>query len=234
MPWGLEALSGIISKPAWRTKPSWYLVTTEDRMIPPDAQRGMSKRAGSNVLRSKGESCGVRFAATSGRDDLGHGRLQWRHGRRRTQVLTNTYELQDYTSGSLNKNFIKFGARFRDNVESATSSSGFSGAFSFNSIQAYQITEQGLAAGLPFSQIQANGGGPSQFSLSAGLPLAHVNYFDLEPYVEDDWKARPNLTVSGGLRISVSVPVEAAGQAFARSSAGALRGHGRPPARSIF
>ena len=117
------------------------------------------------------------------------------------QVLTNTYELQDYTSVSLNKNFIKFGARFRDDVESATSSSGFSGAFSFNSIQAYQITEQGLAAGLPFSQIQANGGGPSQFSLSAGLPLAHVNYFDLEPYVEDDWKARPNLTVSGGLRV---------------------------------
>jgi len=53
VPWGLEALSGIISKPAWRTKPSWYLVTTEDRMIPPDAQRGMSKRAGSNVVEVK-------------------------------------------------------------------------------------------------------------------------------------------------------------------------------------
>ena len=43
VPWGVEALSGAISQPAWKTKPSWYLVSTEDRMIPPDAQRAMSK-----------------------------------------------------------------------------------------------------------------------------------------------------------------------------------------------
>ena len=46
VPWGLDALSGEISEPAWRTKPSWYLVSTEDRMIPPDAQRLMANRAG--------------------------------------------------------------------------------------------------------------------------------------------------------------------------------------------
>jgi hypothetical protein len=39
VPWGVGAISGAISEPAWRTKPSWYLVTTEDKMIPPDAQR---------------------------------------------------------------------------------------------------------------------------------------------------------------------------------------------------
>jgi pimeloyl-ACP methyl ester carboxylesterase len=49
VPWGVEALAGTITAPAWKTKPSWYLVTTEDRMIPPPAQRMMSKRAGSNV-----------------------------------------------------------------------------------------------------------------------------------------------------------------------------------------
>jgi pimeloyl-ACP methyl ester carboxylesterase len=54
VPWGMEALNGTISEPAWRTKPSWYLVTTEDRMIPPDAQRSMSKRAGSTVIEVKG------------------------------------------------------------------------------------------------------------------------------------------------------------------------------------
>src|SRR6059036_4000409 len=54
VPWGLEALSGAISQPAWKTKPSWYLVSTEDRMIPPDAQRAMSKRAGSTVVEVKG------------------------------------------------------------------------------------------------------------------------------------------------------------------------------------
>ena len=54
VPWGLEALSGKISEPAWKTKPSWYLIATDDKMIPPDAQRFMSKRAGSTVAEAKG------------------------------------------------------------------------------------------------------------------------------------------------------------------------------------
>src|SRR3989475_12487894 len=54
VPWGVEALSGMISEPAWKTKPSWYLVATDDKMIPPAAQRSMSKRAGSMVVEVKG------------------------------------------------------------------------------------------------------------------------------------------------------------------------------------
>jgi pimeloyl-ACP methyl ester carboxylesterase len=54
VPWGLDALNGAISAPAWKTKPSWYLVSTDDRMIPPDAQRAMSKRAGSTVSEVAG------------------------------------------------------------------------------------------------------------------------------------------------------------------------------------
>ena len=54
VPWGLEALGGEISEPAWNSKPSWYLVTTEDRMIPPPAQRFMSERAGSTVVEVAG------------------------------------------------------------------------------------------------------------------------------------------------------------------------------------
>jgi pimeloyl-ACP methyl ester carboxylesterase len=54
VPWGVEALSGAISVPAWKTKPSWYLVATEDRMIPPAAQRLMAKRAGSTVVEARG------------------------------------------------------------------------------------------------------------------------------------------------------------------------------------
>ena len=50
VPWGVDALSGTISEPAWKTKPSWYLVATEDKMIPPAAQRSMAKRAGSTVV----------------------------------------------------------------------------------------------------------------------------------------------------------------------------------------
>jgi pimeloyl-ACP methyl ester carboxylesterase len=49
VPWGVDAPAGIISEPAWRTKPAWYLVTTEDKMIPPAAQRAMCQRAGAAV-----------------------------------------------------------------------------------------------------------------------------------------------------------------------------------------
>ena len=54
VPWGVEALSGTITQPAWKTKPSWYLVATDDRMIPPPAQRFMSKRAGATVVEVSG------------------------------------------------------------------------------------------------------------------------------------------------------------------------------------
>jgi pimeloyl-ACP methyl ester carboxylesterase len=52
VPWGVDALAGAITEPAWRTKPSWYLVTTEDRMIPSDAQRFMSHRANAKVVET--------------------------------------------------------------------------------------------------------------------------------------------------------------------------------------
>ena len=54
LPWGVNALMGAITEPAWKTKPSWYLVSTEDKMIPPPAQRAMSKRAGSTVVEESG------------------------------------------------------------------------------------------------------------------------------------------------------------------------------------
>jgi pimeloyl-ACP methyl ester carboxylesterase len=54
VPWGIDALQGAITEPAWRTRPSWYLVATEDRMIPPPAQRSMAARAGSNVIEVAG------------------------------------------------------------------------------------------------------------------------------------------------------------------------------------
>ena len=54
VPWGVAALNGAITQPAWKTKPSWYLITTDDKMIPPPAQHFMSKRAGSTVVEVKG------------------------------------------------------------------------------------------------------------------------------------------------------------------------------------
>jgi len=54
VPWGVEALNGAISVPAWKNKPSWYLIATDDKMIPPPAQQFMSKRAGATVVEVKG------------------------------------------------------------------------------------------------------------------------------------------------------------------------------------
>jgi pimeloyl-ACP methyl ester carboxylesterase len=52
VPWGVDALGGTISEAAWRSQPSWYLLTTGDLMIPPDAQRTMSRRIGANVVEA--------------------------------------------------------------------------------------------------------------------------------------------------------------------------------------
>jgi hypothetical protein len=54
VPWGVAALEGAVTQPAWKTKQSWYLVASDDKMIPPDAQRAMSRRAGSTVVEVKG------------------------------------------------------------------------------------------------------------------------------------------------------------------------------------
>ena len=54
VPWGLPALEGAVTEAAWRNKPSWYLVATDDRMIPPPAQQFMAKRAGATIVESKG------------------------------------------------------------------------------------------------------------------------------------------------------------------------------------
>src|ERR1700716_2484371 len=54
LPWGVDALSGAISEPAWKKKQSWYLVAADDKMIPPPAQRQMAKRAGSTVSEANG------------------------------------------------------------------------------------------------------------------------------------------------------------------------------------
>lgn len=54
VPWGVNALAGAVTEPAWKTKPSWYLVATEDKMIPPPAQRQMAARAGATVSEAAG------------------------------------------------------------------------------------------------------------------------------------------------------------------------------------
>jgi hypothetical protein len=108
------------------------------------------------------------------------------------------YELQNYTSISQGKHFLKFGGRLRAVHEINTSSAGFNGGFTFPDLTTYQTAAQDLASGDPTAP------GAIQFRLDAtasgAVPSVPVTVVDAGLYIQDDWKVRPNFTVSAGLR----------------------------------
>jgi hypothetical protein len=112
----------------------------------------------------------------------------------------NHYEVQNYTSIVHGKHLVKFGARLRVETDRNSTTGGFNGSWVFSSLNAYQITEQGLAAGWTPDQIRVAGGGASQFSITTGTPSATANYADVGLYAEDGWRVRPNLSLDYGLR----------------------------------
>src|SRR6185437_275961 len=110
------------------------------------------------------------------------------------------YELQDHVSLLRGNHLLLFGGEFRDTQDSNFSTGGYNGEFIFPSIEAYEITEQGIANNLPPDQIRAEGGGASQFSITSGTPQVSVNVAELGLYFEDQWKLNPNMTLTPGLR----------------------------------
>jgi hypothetical protein len=110
------------------------------------------------------------------------------------------YELQNYTSLTLHKHLLKLGARLRGVSLSDRSTQNYNGIFTFTSMDAYRITLEGLQDGLSMTEIQALGGGPSQFSITGGDPQAGVSQWDVGVFIQDDWRLRPNLSLSAGLR----------------------------------
>ena len=144
------------------------------------------------------------------------------------------YELQNYTSIAHGKHFIKFGGRLRGTLFSSNQDSGFNGSYNFASINAYQITEAGLAAGLTPAQIRAMGGGASQFVLVAGQPLSDVSMVDVGLYVEDEWRLRPNITLSGGLRYETQTGIPYQGDWAPRLSLAWGLGHNKTQPKTVL
>ena len=99
------------------------------------------------------------------------------------------FELQNLTTMTQGTHAIKFGFRARDSNQDQNSTSNFNGSYFFPSIAAY------------------DSGQPLQFSLNAGTPLLNVKQFDIGLFVQDDWRVRPNLTVSLGARYEVQTNV---------------------------
>lgn len=122
----------------------------------------------------------------------------------------NRYELQNYTSMTRGNHLIKFGGRLRASTDSNSSNSNFNGVFTFPSITAYQTTQIGLQNGLTPAQSRAAceataanptlDCGASQFSITTGQALSEVTLVDAGLYALDDWRIRPNMTLSYGLR----------------------------------
>ena len=118
----------------------------------------------------------------------------------------NFFELNNFTAKQQGAHAIKFGGRIRHvsiddiNENNFGGSWSFTGGFGLTSIERYQLTLRLQAQGLTPAQIRAAGGGASTFSINSGNPFADVKQTDYGLFLQDDWRVRPNLTLSYGLR----------------------------------
>ena len=117
------------------------------------------------------------------------------------------YEFQDYFGLDHGKHYIRLGGRYRLLRDSNLSRANYNGQYTFTDLNSYAITLRGLAQGLSPTAIRAQGGGPSQFTITVGQPSAVILTGDLGVYADDEWKIRKDLTLNYGLRFETQSAV---------------------------
>jgi hypothetical protein len=162
--------------------------------------------------------------------------------------LQHSYELQNYTSLIHGNHTLKFGARVRGTQDTNYSAGGFNGTFIFSSLNGATDTPANCSVDLSntpapnppcpmsllYAEQQLNGGGgvpyATQLTYTTGLPNASVHYYDVEPYIQDDWRVRPNITLSTGLRFETQNAIhDRADWAPRLGFAWGVRGRSAPP-----
>jgi hypothetical protein len=110
------------------------------------------------------------------------------------------WEVTNISTITAGPHIVKFGGRFRGVNLADQATDNYNGLYTFSTLRAFQIQEEGMAAGLTNEQIRQLGGGPSQFLVAGGNPLMSVPQFDAGVFIQDDWRVKPNFTLSTGLR----------------------------------
>ena len=155
---------------------------------------GRNENTGNNSV----PALNVSAAFNSGGSQVGHSFNERR-----------SWELNNFTAKQMGPHAIKFGGRIRhvnldDNNEGNFGGSWtFTGGFGLTSIERYQLTLRLQDQGLTPEQIRAAGGGAASFTINSGNPLASVSQTDLGLFLQDDWRVRPNITLSYGLRYEI-------------------------------
>jgi hypothetical protein len=117
------------------------------------------------------------------------------------------YEFQDYVHVDVGTHDLNMGGRLRAIRDSNYSTANFNGQFTFASLGAYQITEQGLQSGMSPAAIRAAGGGASLFSQTEGTPSIAVTMMDTGLFAEDNWKVKKDTTLSYGMRFETQTGI---------------------------
>jgi Carboxypeptidase regulatory-like domain/TonB dependent receptor len=161
--------------------------------------------------------------------------------------ITNKYEFSNITTLTHTTHTFKWGGRTRESLNHDTADNNFNGTYTFfggqvpgtsqalTALQVYQITLKGQQQGLTDAQIRAQGGGASLFAIGAGTPESTINQFDIGLFANDDWRLKPNVTLSYGLRYEAQTNIKDKGDISPRLAlAWGLGGTANKPAKSVL